>query len=578
VSKKELSQETRVLIASALALIVITVWTIFLKPPMPPKPAEPASSQQPAQSQPSAGPPPASAQTPPTIAGSPAKPATIASRAASQEQTIVVENGLYHVELSNRGGVVRSWQLKRYKDDAKPPQTLDLVHGDTAKLFGWPFSITLDDPQLEAAANSGLYDVTPQSIRLEAPAKVTMEWSDGHLAVSKTIKFDSSYIVELETSVTLDGKPLPHGIAWRGGFGDVTGYKAAQQVQVFYSSAGKFNLLPYNKLGTPNAPGTPLHRSGTFDYAGIEDKYFSAAFLPHTAGAGYLTLTDWIHERDVVVDAKPAKEPVAEMAAGTTVAGPLQLRVFVGPKDFDNLKGIQPPLTELVQYGWLEVIALPLFYLLRWLHSLVPNYGWSIILLTILLNMVLFPLKMKSWRSMQKMQKVAPEQKAIQERYKKYSMRDPRKQEMQKEIMALYAREGINPMGGCLPMALQMPIWFGLYRMLGVNIELRHAAWLGWIRDLSAPDPFYILPIAMGITMYTMQKMTPTTSVDPAQQRMMTLMPLLFGGMFIIFPVSSGLVLYILSSNLVGMAQQWYLNRTAPADLKPSRGKNGKKK
>jgi YidC/Oxa1 family membrane protein insertase len=153
-------------------------------------------------------------------------------------------------------------------------------------------------------------------------------------------------------------------------------------------------------------------------------------------------------------------------------------------------------------------------------------------------------------------------------------MRDPRKAEMNKEVMAVYQRERINPMGGCLPMLLQMPIWFGLYRMLGVTIELRHAPWLGWIRDLSARDQYYILPVLMAVTMYAMQKMTPTTAVtDPAQQRMMTLMPLMMGGMFVVFPVSSGLVLYILSSNLVGMAQQWYLNRTAPADAKPTRGK-----
>jgi len=133
-------------------------------------------------------------------------------------------------------------------------------------------------------------------------------------------------------------------------------------------------------------------------------------------------------------------------------------------------------------------------------------------------------------------------------------------------------------MGGCLPMLLQMPIWFGLYRMLNVTIELRHAPWFGWIRDLSARDPLYILPVLMGLTMYLMQKMTPTTATDPAQQRMLTLMPLMFGGMFIIFPVSSGLVLYILASNLVNMAQQWYLNRTTPADAKAGQAKNDKKK
>ena len=199
----------------------------------------------------------------------------------------------------------------------------------------------------------------------------------------------------------------------------------------------------------------------------------------------------------------------------------------------------------------------------------------AIFALTVGLNMLLYPLKAKSTRSMQKMQKVAPEVRQIQDRYKKYSMRDPRKQEMQKEVMVVYKREGINPAGGCVPMLFQMPIWFSLYRMLGVVIELRHAPWMAWIRDLSAPDPYYILPVLMGVTMYVMQKMTPVTTTDPAQQRMMTMMPLMFGGMFVIFPVASGLVLYILTSNLVNMGQQVFLNRSGP--VANDDGKNGKK-
>ncbi len=236
----------------------------------------------------------------------------------------------------------------------------------------------------------------------------------------------------------------------------------------------------------------------------------------------------------------------------------------MGPKNLDELKAIRPPLNELVQFGWLTIIAEPLFYLLRWMHTWIPNYGWAIVVMTIGLNMVLFPLKIKSQRSMQKMQKVGPEVRAIQDRYKKYSMRDPRKAKMNEEVMAVYSREGINPLGGCLPMALQMPIWYGLYRMLTVTIELRHAPWIGWLHDLSARDPYYILPILMAVTMYIAQKMTPTPATDASQQRMMALMPIMFGGMFIVFPVASGLVLYILTSNLVNMAQQWFLNRTAP--------------
>jgi YidC/Oxa1 family membrane protein insertase len=209
------------------------------------------------------------------------------------------------------------------------------------------------------------------------------------------------------------------------------------------------------------------------------------------------------------------------------------------------------------------------------MYHFVPNYGWAIVLITIGINMVMFPLKVKSMRAMQKMQKVAPEIKSIQEKYKKYSMRDPRKAEMNKEVMAVYSREGINPLGSCWPMLIQMPIWMGLYAMLAYTIELRHAPWLGWVHDLSARDPFYILPIIVAATMYLVQKMTPTPGMDPAQAKMMGLMPLMMGGMFAWSP--SGLQLYILASNLVAIVQQWYLTRTMPPPPKPSRGP-GKKK
>ncbi len=569
---KELSSEHRALLAGVLAMVVIIAWSLLYKTPQPGPQAPAAQTAGKSTGIPA---PPASA-TPTTAAA--AAPVFTPPRVATGEKTIVVEGDLYRVEFSNRGAVVQSWQLKRYTDDHKPPHILDLVHADAAQSGGWPFSLVLDDPQLESAANSALFEVTPAATSLRAPAEIRFDWSNGHLAVSKRIQFDRSYMVQLETSVLLDGKPLAHGVAWRGGFGDITVYMPAEQVQVFYSSGGKLRMLPYKKLGVPEQPAQRQRREGTFDYAGIEDRYFAAAFLPRQGSSGGLVLWDWKLEHQTQQEGKTVKEPVAEMAAGETSPGPLSLRVFAGPKDLDDLKRINPPLSDLVQFGWLEFIAAPLFYLLRWLHGYVPNYGWAIVVMTVLINMVLFPLKVKSWRSMQRMQKVMPEVKAIQERYKKYSLRDPRKQEMNKEVMAVYQREGINPMGGCLPMALQMPIWFGLYRMLNVTIELRHAPWFGWVRDLAARDPYYVLPVLMAVTMYVMQKMTPATATDPAQQRMMNMMPLLFGGMFIVFPVSSGLVLYILSSNLVGMGQQWYLNRTAPIAAKAPRGKADTKK
>jgi len=249
----------------------------------------------------------------------------------------------------------------------------------------------------------------------------------------------------------------------------------------------------------------------------------------------------------------------------------------VGPKDLTLLSKEKPPLDELVQFGWWGFIAKPLFEILKWIHRYIPNYGWAIVVLTLVINIAMFPLKMKSWRSMQQMQKIAPEMRQIQDRYKKYSFNDPRKRKMQDEMTELYQRHGISPMtqlGGCLPMLLQMPIWIALWRVLNGAIELRHAAWMGWIHDLSAADPYYILPVSMTIAMYLMTKMTPTPAgVDPAQQKMMAFMPLMM--LFFFYKMSSGLNLYMFTSNLVGVAQQWYLNRTNPL---PTNSKFKKKK
>jgi YidC/Oxa1 family membrane protein insertase len=254
----------------------------------------------------------------------------------------------------------------------------------------------------------------------------------------------------------------------------------------------------------------------------------------------------------------------------------LALRVYVGPKDYDDLKKMTPPLHALVNFGWLEFIADPLFHGLKWLNKYIPNWGWDIVVLTMVINILLFPLRISSYKSTLKMQRVAPEIKQIQDKYKKYSMRDPRKAEMNKEVMAVYSREGINPVGGCFQMFLQMPIWIGLNTTLRYAIEMRHARWFGWITDLSAKDPYYVLPIVMGLSMYLVSKMTPMTSTDPQQQMMMKIMPVTMAGIFMISPISSGLAVYILTSSLVGILQQWWLNRTHPVTavaVKPAKGK-----
>lgn len=589
---KEVSDQARVALAFALALLVMVGW-YFLNPPKPqPPPGSGASQVQSGANLPSGASGAGGAVVQPNQPVGANSTGATAPVTATGEKDIVVESDLYRVELSNRGGVVRSWQLKKYTDGGNPPRVLDLVNADLARQTdSWPLSLQFADAQQESAANQGLYVAKASTANgaastdntIAAPAQIEFHWSDGQLDVTKTLKFDRDYIMAVGTSVQQNGRPVSYSIAWRGGFGDVTAFRAAVQTLVFDDREGSISTITSKNAGTPNQRNFPAAVPGTFGAVGIEDLYFAAAFLPPAAPPpgqpipDTLTLSTRQTTHTLEADGKTQQEILPEMAVGSTTPGPLDVRLYVGPKDIDTLKAVRPPLNGLVQFGWFGFIAEPLFYILRWIYHYIPNYGWAIVVMTVAINMLLYPLKLKSWRSMQKMQKVAPEVRQIQDRYKKYSMRDPRKQEMNKEVMAVYSREGVNPMGSCLPQVIQMPIWFGLYRMLNATIELRHAPWFGIFHDLAGRDPYFILTISMAVLMYAAQKMTPMTVTDPSQQRMMTFMPLMFTGMFFLIPVSSGLILYIVTQNIVAVLQQWHLNRTSPIKALMPSARNKKK-
>jgi len=254
--------------------------------------------------------------------------------------------------------------------------------------------------------------------------------------------------------------------------------------------------------------------------------------------------------------------------------------LFVGPKDTDLLRQVNPKLEQVVDWGWFGVIAKPLFIVLNWTTDhVVHNYGWSIVLVTLIINILLFPLKISSMKSSKKMQVLQPQIKAINEKYKGLSMKDPKKSEQNQEVMDLYKKNGVNPVGGCLPMLLQMPFLYAFYKVLGVSIEMRGAHWL-WVSDLSQPEALaiHLLPLLLVATQFLMQRMTPSPGVDPAQQKMMMFMPLMFGYMF--YFASAGLVLYWLTGNVVGIVQQWLLNKSLPAaavtPAKPASNKKGR--
>jgi YidC/Oxa1 family membrane protein insertase len=308
-------------------------------------------------------------------------------------------------------------------------------------------------------------------------------------------------------------------------------------------------------------------------WAGLVDQYFAAVFLPdEPEQVAMVTLRNAIEIPKDLNKPDPNQKLRVEVlgAAVGNPAGISRGRVFVGPKAVDVLESVHatpvagasapPDLRGLVDFGFFGIIARPLFLWLRWTHEWVHNWGWSILVLTLVINIALLPLRLSSTRSALKMQRVQPQVKVIKDKYAKFGLRDPRRAEMNQEISALFKKEGVNPAGGCFPLLIQFPFLIAFYTMLGVAIELRHAPWF-WVRDLSSPDPLHILPIGIILSTVAVQKMTPQAGVDPTQQRMMLIMmPVMLG--VISWNLASGLCLYWTAGNVIAIIQQYLMNRT----------------
>ena len=521
-----------------------------------PTPAAP--QQQPAaQTQTQPAPPPPVAGTEPK-----ASPASAITKQAASETETVLENDLYRITFTNRGAHVKSWILKKYDNDAEAGP-LDLVNPAASAQYGYPLSLWTYDPDLRGKLSSALY-VTSQEGKQTTPATITFEYADRDLSVRKTFGFDNSYIVKVETSVTSKGVPTAALPAWPAGFGDQTTPAFYGLGLIDYQFNKNIERLPVKKI---SGGGTV---QGPFHWAGPTDQYFAAVFIPDDpAASAMVTLRNSL----AIPRDQKTKETTNVDVLGAAVGnlhGTTSERIFVGPKELEVLQKVPVPgvlgadndLNGLVDFGWLGIIAKPLFIWLKWTyHHIVPNWGWAIVLQTLIISIALLPLRITQMKSMLKMQRVAPQIKSIQEKYKKYSLRDPRKAAMNEEISALYKKEGVNPAGGCLPMVIQLPFLFAYYRMLSSALDLRHAHWL-WIKDLSAADPIFILPILMVISSLITQRMTPAAGMDPAQQKMMNvMMPLMMG--FIFFRLAAGLNLYYSVVNVIGIAQQAVMNRTS---------------
>jgi YidC/Oxa1 family membrane protein insertase len=570
--------ERRLLLVFALTFLVIMLFQPLLKkygPQPATTPTKTAAAQNAAPNSLAAS-GPGTGQSPLTTqAGTPQAGATqtAAPLQATAESETVVENDAYRIVFTNRGGRVKSWLLKKYTDDKGGP--LELVNAVAAEKYGYPLTLWSYDEELREKLNSVLYLASPSTPATTAPTGIKFAYDDGDISVQKSFTFDlNSYVVGVETAVYRKGALVTAFPMWPAGFGDQASGASFASSQIAYQYDGKVERLTTGWSLFPSVKvigGETIH--GPFHWADVADQYFAVVFMPQDPqNAAMVTLRSSLeipHKASDPTDKQKDKVDVFGIAVGS-LKGPSANRLYVGPKALADLEavpvpgitGAAPDLRAIVDFGWLGIIARPLFLWLKWMHGhIVPNWGWAILLQTLVINLALLPLRLSQMKSMLKMQRVAPQIKAIQEKYKKYSLRDPKKAEMNVEISELYKKEGVNPAGGCLPLLIQMPFLFAYYRMLNVAMDLRHAPWM-WVHDLSAPDPLHILPIAIVVTMFFMQRMTPQAGMDPAQQKMMNvMMPAMLGLMS--FNLPAGLSLYWAAGQLIGIVQQSVMNRTS---------------
>jgi YidC/Oxa1 family membrane protein insertase len=552
-----------------LGLAVVLGYQYFFKPATAPAQNTP-QTQQSAQPQ-SAATAPATAQ-----AVAQAAPTTTPAITAAAERETTVENQLYKIVFTNRGAQVKHWILKQYKDTEGKP--LDLVQPQTAARFGLPLSLYTYEPALTTALNQALYQSTATGNWIAAPNSLSFHYAAGGLDVVKTFHFDQSYVIDIETRVLRNGAPVRALVSWPAGLGDMEEFlpssttrspvRTSASSMFVWESNGKNDSLAAHKVSN----NATLNQS--YSYAAISDLYFATAFLPENPDAAtVVTLHNAIELPSDLSDANSKKTPadVIGMAVGDQ-SGATHVRLFAGPKATEVLNAVHatgadgkpsgPTLSPLIQFGMWSIIAKPLYVALRFLYEHgIGNWGWSIIIITVIFNLALLPTRVKMMKSSLKMMRIQPKVEALKKRYAHLKMNDPKRAEMNTEMMAIYKAEGVNMYGSCLPLLLQMPLFFAYYRVLLNAVELRQAQWF-WLKDLSSPDPLYILPVLIISSMFITQIITPAPGMDPAQRKMMAiLMPVIIG--FSMFHFASGLALYWGTGNIINLLLQLAINKSS---------------
>jgi YidC/Oxa1 family membrane protein insertase len=572
--------ERRVLLAISLSFLVLFIYQAMFVPAVPPATsgnvsAGPASTTSPASLTAPSG------NLSEAAPAAPAAPAAALVVGESAERDITVDTQKVRAVFTNRGARVKHWILKEFRSDSD--QNLDLVPVGAAAL---PFTLRDDDASTTAWLNDAIYRVSgPQGATLAATSQsqtltFEAETADG-LRARKVFSFEpQSYIVTVSVTVGQGERVLNPVIESGPGLGDDLAqappgsffspnflYKA----QAILHADGDVERVPAASIGSG------ISREGAFRWAGVDDHYFIHAVLQPPAPARI----EYQHAVISTADTPPVAGDYVSYGIRFP-SPPENVRFYLGPKQLDVMRAIDPEFTRAIYFGMFAWLAAPLLDGLKWVHGYVGDWGLSIIVLTILINLAMFPLRHKSVVSMRKMQELQPQMKAIQDRYAKFKITDPERQKMNSEVMELYRAKGVNPASGCVPMLLTMPFLFAFYAMLGQAIEIRGEGFLGWIPDLSRADPFYITPALMGLSMFWQMRIQPSTA-DPTQQKIMMFMPVMITVTMLFAP--AGLVIYWLVSNLWTIGQQYFTNYLIgppkvhnvrpPAVSKPREG-NGK--
>jgi YidC/Oxa1 family membrane protein insertase len=526
--------EKRALVAVAISFAILLIYQyVFIKPVPPQKVQKPAVVEQKTE-------PASVAPQAPPVKVAPAK------GISSEEKDIRIETELYSAIFTTQGATIKQYNLKKYKNKDGNNVSLLKTPGIVPPLgIGSKDDFDLVNVNFHISTPSGVHD-----IKLNNPnqsASLIFEYAGAGLAVRRSYTFYSdSYKIEIKDEVS--GLP-----SYWITIGTDFGIFDSKDTSIH---TGPVLLKDADRLEfTAQKVTEQKIYKDNLKWIAQEDKYFFAALVPLNS----------------VEEAKVWKSKDTPIIAIEGKPGVNKFILYAGPKEYDNLKAMNVGLEHIVDFGFFSILAVPLFWVLKLFYKLIGNYGWAIVLLTTLVRIPFIPLINKSQKAMKKMQEIQPRMAEVREKYKK----DP--QRMQKEMMELYKTHKVNPLGGCLPMLLQIPVFFALYKILLISIELRNAPFMLWIQDLSGPDTLFghlpswlpliggfaigPLPLLMGLTMLIQQKMTPT-SLDPTQNKMMMFMPIIFTFLFLNF--ASGLVLYWLMNNLFSIAQQFYVNKKLP--------------